>query len=87
MEHIGLDLGGRESQVCVRNAAGEIIAEMRVPTRGVGAYLRGRPPSRVVLETCAESFAIADAAAQAGGTKTAGLADALRAAEKALAAG
>jgi len=68
MEHIGLDLGGRESQVCVRNATGEIVEEARVPTRALGTYLRNRPPSRVVLETCAESFAIADAAEQAGHT-------------------
>lgn len=68
MEHIGVDLGGRESQVCVRNAAGEIVAETRLSTRQVGAYLRARPPSRVVLETSAESFAIADEALQGGHT-------------------
>jgi transposase len=50
----------------VRNAAGEIVEEARVPTRALGSYLRGRPPSRVVMETCAESFAIADEAKQAG---------------------
>jgi hypothetical protein len=25
MEHIGIDLGSRESQVCIRNSAGDIV--------------------------------------------------------------
>ena len=29
MEHIAIDLGGRESQVCVRDAAGQILEEKR----------------------------------------------------------
>ena len=29
MDHIGIDLGSRDSQVCVRNSAGEIIEEAR----------------------------------------------------------
>lgn len=66
MEHIGIDLGGRESQVCVRNSEGEIIAEGRVPTHALGLYLQRRPHGRVVMETCAEAFHVADAAKQAG---------------------
>jgi hypothetical protein len=33
MEHVAIDLGGRESQVCVRAADGEILEEKRWPTR------------------------------------------------------
>jgi hypothetical protein len=33
MEHITIDLGGRESQICVRNDKGEILEERRHPTQ------------------------------------------------------
>ena len=32
MEHIGSDLGSKESQVCVRNGVGEIVEENRCRT-------------------------------------------------------
>lgn len=66
MEHVAIDLGGRESQICVRAADGEILLETRCLTRHLGSYLERRPPSRVVLETCAESFAVADDALNLG---------------------
>lgn len=66
MEHIAIDLGSRESQVCVRDAAGKIVEERRVPTARVSKYLGRRPRGRVILETCAEAFCIADSAAAAG---------------------
>jgi transposase len=66
MDHIAIDLGSRESQVCVRTAQGEILEERRVGTRSLGKYLTGRPRSRVVLEACAEAFVIADASVAAG---------------------
>ena len=66
MEHIAIDLGGRESQVCVRSADGTIIEEKRWPTRELGDYLATRPVSRVVLETCAEGFFVADQATKHG---------------------
>jgi transposase len=66
MEHVAIDLGGRESQVCVRDATGKILEQKRWPTRELDAYLRTRPPSRVVVETCAEAFSVADAALKAG---------------------
>jgi hypothetical protein len=62
VEHLAIDLGGRESQVCVRNVEGTILEERRCPTASLKKYLSGRPQSRVVLETCAEAFAVADAA-------------------------
>src|SRR5882762_9899961 len=66
MDHIAIDLGSRESQVCIRRADGEILEERRVGTRSLGKYLQGRPKSRVVLEACAEAFSVADAALATG---------------------
>jgi transposase len=63
MHHIGIDLGGMESQLCVREGDGTILDERRVPTAMLPEYLRHLPAkSRVVMETCAEAFHIADAA-------------------------
>jgi len=31
MEHIGIDLGGKRSQICVRSEQGEILEEARCP--------------------------------------------------------
>jgi transposase len=59
MEHIAIDLGGRESQVCVRGGDGSIVQERRLSTTSIGEFLKERAKSRVILETCAESFAIA----------------------------
>lgn len=67
MEHIAIDLGGRESQICVRNDQGEILEERRHPTARLGRYLAKRKPGgRVLLETCSEAFAIADVAQECG---------------------
>jgi transposase len=66
MEHLAVDLGGRESQVCVRREDQEIIEERRLPTRSLKKYLQTRPRSRVILETCAESFHIAGQALELG---------------------
>jgi transposase len=66
MEHVAIDLGGRKSQVCVRRADGTIESETKVLTRQLDTFLRARPPSRVVLETCSEAFAVADQALAAG---------------------
>ena len=66
MEHCAIDLGGRKSQVCIRASDGSIVHESREDTLELGNFLRGRPKSRVIVETCAEAFAIADAARNAG---------------------
>lgn len=58
MEHVGIDLGGKQSQVCVRNSAGEIIEERKVATRALKGFLQHRERSRVVMETCSESLAV-----------------------------
>jgi transposase len=66
MLHIAIDLGSAKSQVCVRKPDGEIIEEGAHPTTGLNGQLKRYAPSRVVLETCAEAFSVADAALAAG---------------------
>lgn len=66
MDHIAIDLGGRKSQICVRSSDGTILEERRLLTGQLGAYLSKRSPSRVILETCAEAFAVADQAEKVG---------------------
>jgi transposase len=66
MEHLAIDLGGKESQICVRSSNGQIVEERRCRTATLPAYLATRPRSRVVVETCSEAFRIADAALSNG---------------------
>jgi hypothetical protein len=66
MEHLAIDLGSKESQICIRSADGTILEETRVATRSLGRYLSRRPRSRVVMESCAEAFSAAEAAHAAG---------------------
>lgn len=66
MEHIAIDLGGTESQICVRAGDGSIVEEVRWGTRQLATYLKRRPPGRVILETSSEAFKVADAAREAG---------------------
>jgi hypothetical protein len=54
MQHVAIDLGGRESQICVRRTDESIVEETRWPTRRLSAYLEKLPPSRVILETSSE---------------------------------
>ncbi len=66
MEHLAIDLGSRESQICIRTPDGDIVQELRIQTTQLGPYLRTRPQSRVVMETSSEAFAVADLAKEAG---------------------
>lgn len=66
MDHIAIDLGAQESQVCVRQPDGVIIEERRCTTRSLSTFLRRRPKSRVIVETCSEAFSIADKALELG---------------------
>lgn len=66
MDHVAIDLGGRESQICVRSSDGRILEEERLSTRSLRSWLEARAPSRVIMETCAESFQIADCAIARG---------------------
>jgi hypothetical protein len=59
MEHIGIDLGSKDSQVCVRTADGTIVGEWRRRTDRLIEFLHARPCARIILETCTEAFRIA----------------------------
>lgn len=62
MEHYAIDLGGRESQICIRDEQGQVVQERRVRTTELGRLLSKRAPSRVIVETCSEAFAVAEQA-------------------------
>src|SRR5258708_7230906 len=66
MDHVAIDLGSKKSQICVRNAEGQILEEKRWDTADLKGYLATRPRSRVIVETCAEAFGVADAAKELG---------------------
>lgn len=66
MNHVAIDLGGRESQVCIRSPEGEIVEEKRVATQKLESLMKTWPPSRLILETSAEAFRVADDALSAG---------------------
>ncbi len=66
MNHVAIDLGGKESQICIRQSDGTIVEERKVPTRKLTEVVATWPVSRVVMETSAEAFRIADAAIAAG---------------------
>jgi transposase len=66
VQHVAIDLGGQESQICIRSAEGAIVEESRVPTRRLEKLVGKWPPSRVILETSAEAFRVADAALACG---------------------
>lgn len=67
MERIAIDLGSRESQICIRDDDGRILEERRHPTAKLGKLLAKREPgARVLLEASSEAFAVAEWAKQVG---------------------
>jgi transposase len=67
MEHIAIDLGGRESQICIRNDRGDILGEKRWATSELSHFLATRTPgARVLVESSAEAFQVAEWAQQQG---------------------
>lgn len=66
MNHIAIDLGGRESQICVRAEDSKILDEKRIPTGNLKSFFAEQAKSRVIMETCAESFAVAGWAMEFG---------------------
>lgn len=66
MNHAAIDLGGKESQICIRRPDGTIIEERKYSTRKLPELMASWPTCRIVMETCAEAFKLADAAKAAG---------------------
>lgn len=62
MEHIAVDLGSTKSQICIRSETGEILEERPIRNAQLRPLLKRRPHSRIIVETCAEAFGIADLA-------------------------
>ena len=58
MEHLAIDLGGRESQTCVRGSDGSDHRGTAMPAATLGRYLAARQKSRVTVEACTEVFAV-----------------------------
>jgi transposase len=66
MQHVAIDLGSTESQLCARDSKGDIIEQRRVKTKQLGRHLKRLGPSRVIVETSAEAFHVADLALEQG---------------------
>jgi len=66
VNHVAIDLGGLQSQVCTRLPDGTIVEERKVLTRKLTELVTTWPQSRIILETCSEAFHIADAAKARG---------------------
>lgn len=66
MNHIAIDLGSTESQICVREPDGTVLEQARVRTNRLRKFLSSAPPSRVIVETGAEAFHVADIALELG---------------------
>jgi len=66
VNHVAIDLGSKESQVCVRSPDGAIVLERKHKTTELPKLMREWSRSRVILETASEAFRIADAARDAG---------------------
>ena len=65
MQHVAIDLGGKESWICVRDEKEQILEERPCTTAHLARFLQRQPASRVILETCSEAFHVADAALEA----------------------
>lgn len=66
MNHVAIDLGSTESQICMRSSDGKILDEKKHPTKKLGQLMKSWEPCRVVVETSSEAFRIADQAKTAG---------------------
>lgn len=66
MEHIGIDLGASHSHVAILSDSGEVKKRRKMVTPELPQWLKDQPPSRVVMEACTQSPAIARASLDAG---------------------
>ena len=67
MEHIGIDVHKRESQICILTPEGEIIERRIQSTRArFTAVFAARPPAKVLLEATTESEWVAQTLEQCG---------------------
>ena len=51
MEHVGMDLGKKESQIAIITGAGELVEKrIRTERARLTQYFRDRPPARILME-------------------------------------
>ena len=51
MEHVGMDLGKKESQIAILTEAGELIEKrMRTEREQLVAYFKDRPKAKILIE-------------------------------------
>ncbi|MBI4562301.1 MAG: transposase [Candidatus Rokubacteria bacterium] len=56
MEHIGIDLGKKESQLAILTEDGELIEKrIRTECTRLGEFFGSRPKARILLEAATES--------------------------------
>jgi transposase len=65
MQSIGIDLGAAQSDVAMIATQGSKIVRHKLKTKELGMWLRRQEPSRVVMESCTQSRAVAQLAMQA----------------------
>src|SRR5258706_5599377 len=65
MEHIGIDLGATHSHLVIVSSEGGAPSGLRLPTGQLSQWLSSHPPSRVVMEACTQSPAVARASVAA----------------------
>ena len=56
MDHVGIDLHQRESQICIETELGEVIEKrIRTERERFEAVFGGRPRAKILLEAMTES--------------------------------
>lgn len=66
MNHLAVDLGGRKSQISLRAPDGTVLNKGSWLTQKLRDLFKDLDPARVVVETCAEAFHVADEALACG---------------------
>jgi len=66
VEHIGIDLGASHSHIAILSEAGKQLRTTRIRTAQLPSWLAARDSSRVVMEACTQSPAVARAGKDAG---------------------
>ncbi len=59
MDHIGIDLGAKHSNIVIMSTEGQRTFQGKVKTNELPQWLKKREKSRVVMESCTQSPAIA----------------------------
>ena len=58
MQHVGIDLGQRQSDICICDPTGKIVYRERIATPELERWLVKQPKSRFVFEACTQARAV-----------------------------